>query len=300
MLHQDSNHRQDSDHQWVSAHVFTAHPLDLVVQRLLPDVLDDLRRRGLADRFFFIRHWQFGPHVRLRVRLTTPDTAPEVRETLDAHAAALFRSQPSTRTMTDRQYAELAERFSVMEPGSEPGALAPNDSLAFIPYLPEHAKYGYGAALRAVEDSFSTCSELALAATAASWAPARQLAYCFALLAGSLDPGARPAVRQSPAVVEQYRRRRAALLPVARSARAALAADAIGGADDDDPAAHWFASFRRARDLAADPGLLSGHLTHLACNRLGVRLDQEAALRQLAGLAVDELTCGTDAAVGFQ
>ncbi|MBC3841182.1 hypothetical protein GXW82_15415 [Streptacidiphilus sp. 4-A2] len=46
-------------------------------------------------------------------------------------------------------------------------------------------------------------------------------------------------------------------------------------------------------DLAAEPERLPGHLTHLACNRLGVRLDQEAALRQLAALAVHELTGGS-------
>jgi len=286
----------EADQRWVSAHVFTAHPLDLVVRQLLPGVLDELRRRELTDRCFFIRHWQYGPHLRLRVRLTSPDAGPEVRRALAAHAAAFFGPLPSSAPMTDREYAELAARFSALEPGSEPGTLARNDSLAFIGYLPEEAKYGRGAALHAVEECFSTCSELALQGVLADWTPAQRLAHCFALFAGSRSPNpnrspdrsAQPALPAPPMAVEQYRRTRRTLLPVARAAQAAMAGAATAG-PVADPAARWFASFRRARELAADPERLPDQLTHLACNRLGVRLDQEATLRGLAALAVAEL-----------
>ncbi|MYR58262.1 hypothetical protein GTY54_19165, partial [Streptomyces sp. SID625] len=54
--------------------------------------------------------------------------------------------------------------------------------------------------------------------------------------------------------------------------------------------ARWLTCCRRAQREAVDPARLAGHLTHLACNRLGVRLDQEATLRGLARLAVAELT----------
>jgi len=291
---------RETDQAWVSAHVFTGHPLDLVVCGLLPAVLDDLRPRGLADRFFFIRHWQFGPHLRLRVRATAPDAEPRIRAALDAHTTAFFADLPSTPAMTEHQYAELAARFGPMEPGTQAGTLASNDSLAFIRYQPENTKYGHGAALRAAEECFATCSELALAAATAQWTPAQRLAHCFALLAATPGPsGGSPAIPLSGTAVEQYRRSRATLLPVARSARAALAEEPPGG-PGDDPAARWFASFRRARDLAADPALLHGQLTHLACNRLGVRLEQEATLRQLAALAVHELTGGPEAEVGLQ
>ncbi|GAB2725753.1 lantibiotic dehydratase C-terminal domain-containing protein [Kitasatospora kifunensis] len=292
---------------WVSAHVFTAHPLDLVVRRLLPAVVDDLRQHGLADRYFFLRHWQCGPHLRLRVRLTRPQDESAVRAALAEHATTFFQELPSSQSMTERQYRELAERFAALEPESEPGTLAANDSLAFLPYRSEHGKYGHGAALRAVEECFATCSELAAAAVLADWSPARRLAHCFALLVGSQDPGARPAALAPvpPSVVEQYRQRRAALLPVARAARAASAtatatatATAMAGGADADPVTRWLAALRRAQehatdratDPATDPARLAGHLTHLACNRLGVRLDQEATLRGMAQLAAAE-TC---------
>ncbi|WP_329576371.1 hypothetical protein OG500_03400 [Kitasatospora sp. NBC_01250] len=314
---------RDPENSWVSAHVFTAHPLDLVVRRLLPDVVEDLRHRALADRFFFLRHWQYGPHLRLRLRLTGPQAEPLVRAALTERATAFFQALPSEASMTERQYQELAERFAALEPESEPGTLAANDSLAFLPYRPEHGKYGDGAALRAVEECFATCSELAVAAVLADWSPSQRLAHCFALLVGSQEPGAGPAVRAPQGVAELYRQRRATLLPVARAARAAsatatataaaAAAAAAAGGTDADPVTRWLAALRHAqqsaessaqpstRDSAGDStraaatsraaapaARLAGHLTHLACNRLGVRLDQEAMLRGLARLAAAE------------
>ncbi|MEW1863135.1 lantibiotic dehydratase C-terminal domain-containing protein [Streptomyces sp. NPDC088194] len=279
------------DDRWVSAHVFTGHPLDLVVRALLPEAVAELRRRGLADRFFFLRHWQGGPHLRLRVRLTTPAAEPAVRTTLEAHAAAFFRTRPPSPAMTGGQYQALARQLAAQEPESESGTLAPHDSLAFHPYRPEHGKYGRGAALRAVEDAFATCSELAVAAVLAEWGPARRAAHCFALLTGSLDAAVAPD-RPAPDLLARYGDRRAALLTVARAARAARAqapGEAAGQAGTD-PVHQWLAACRNAQRHSALPDRLAGHLTHLACNRLDVRLGQEATLRGLALLAVAELT----------
>ncbi|WP_328306720.1 hypothetical protein OG432_01045 [Streptomyces sp. NBC_00442] len=280
----------EAQDRWVGAHVFTGHPLDLVVSTLVPQVVAELRRQGLADRFFFIRHWQGGPHVRLRVRLTTPPAEPAVRLILHDHAAALFRHLSPSRPMTEGHYRLLAQELAAFEPETEPGVLAPNDSLAFETYRPEHGKYGHGVALRAVEDAFALCSELAVAAVGAPWSPAQRTAHCFALLAGALDHGDEPG-RPTADVLTQYGARRAALLSVARAARATVPKDAApAGAD---PVRRWLAACRGAQRHAAQPAVLAGHLTHLACNRLGIRLGQEATLRALALLAVAELTSGS-------
>lgn len=88
---------------------------------------------------------------------------------------------------------------------------------------------------------------------------------------------------------------------MARAARAALDESASAAADDPppdaDPLARWFTAFRRAQRLAVDPHRLPGHLTHLACNRLGVRLDQEATLRGLAALARAEMAEAAETAL---
>ncbi|MEU9098407.1 lantibiotic dehydratase C-terminal domain-containing protein [Streptomyces sp. NPDC048361] len=282
-------HASGAGDRWVSACVFTGHPLDLVVRTLIPGAVAELRRQGLADRFFFLRHWQGGPHLRLRP--ATPAAEPAVRLVLRDHAAELFRRIPSSREMTERQYQSLAAQLAAREPGSEPGVLAPNDSLAFDSYRPEHGKYGHGVALRAAEEAFATCSELAVAAVQAEWSQARRAAHCFALLTGALDQEAGPG-RPTPDVLAQYGNRRAALLSVARAARAtAITGTAPAGVD---PVSGWLAACRTAQRYAAQPAALAGHLTHLACNRLGIQLGQEATLRALALLAVQDVTSEDD------
>ncbi|MYR62274.1 lantibiotic biosynthesis protein, partial [Streptomyces sp. SID625] len=92
----------------MSAHVFTAHPLDLVIHDLVREVSGELRRRGLIDLLFFLRHWQGGPHLRLRVRLTEPAAEPAVRAALTAHAEAFFQALPASTAMTEHRYRSLA------------------------------------------------------------------------------------------------------------------------------------------------------------------------------------------------
>ncbi|WP_194894582.1 lantibiotic dehydratase C-terminal domain-containing protein [Catenulispora pinisilvae] len=275
----------DEVDQWVGVHVYTMTPLDTIIRELLPDLLSDLRGQGLIGCWFFLRHWADGPHLRVRLRLAGAEHGEQVRALVSAHVTALYSRIPPSRPMAEQDYVELARRLTVWEPDVEVGGLAPNDSHAFVPYRPEHGKYGYGFALRAVEEHFGVCSELALAAVCEGWGEQQRGAHCFALLAGGIaTPPAGPAV--SSAIQELYRRQRAALLPVARAAR--TAPDVPPG-PDRDPAGRWLDSVRTAGVHAADPSTLAAGLGHLACNRLGLRLGQEAVLRGLANLAVRDL-----------
>ena len=275
----------DEVNQWVSVHVYTTTPLDTVIRELLPELLSDLREQGLIESWFFLRHWADGPHLRVRLRLAEAEHDEQVRALVSTHITALYSRIPPSRPMAEQDYLELARRLAVWEPDVEVGGLAPNDSHAFVPYRPEHGKYGYGFALRAAEEHFAVCSELALAAVCEGWGEQQRGAHCFALLAGGIaTPPAGPAA--SSAIQDLYRRQRAALLPVARAARAAP--DMPPG-PDRDPAGRWLDSVRTAGVHAADPGTLAAGLGHLACNRLGLRLGQEAVLRGLASLAVRDL-----------
>jgi hypothetical protein len=275
----------DAADRWVSVHAYTATPLDTVIRELLPGLLHELRGRGLIDSWFFLRHWAAGPHLRVRLRLAGTEHDEDVRASVAEHMAALFTRLPPSRPMPERDYLELARRFAVWEPDVEVGGLAPNDSHAFVPYRPEHGKYGYGFALRAAEEHFAVCSDLALSAVRENWSDQRRAAHCFALFAGGITtPSDEPTA--DPSILELYRRQRSALLPVAG---AALAATSSRHGPEPEPAERWLASARRARARAAEPDVPAAGLAHLACNRLGVRLGQEAVLRGLADLAAREL-----------
>ena len=52
---------------WVSLHLFYHdNPMPLLVECVQP-MIKELYARHLLQRFFFIRYWQGGPHIRLRL-----------------------------------------------------------------------------------------------------------------------------------------------------------------------------------------------------------------------------------------
>ncbi|XIE80561.1 lantibiotic dehydratase C-terminal domain-containing protein [Streptomyces sp. SBR177] len=75
--------------EWAPLHVFL--PMSLQ-PRFLRDVIRPLMdEAGLRNRFWYLRYWQGGPHIRLRLHEAPPGTVEAVR---DALAAAV---PPSTR-----------------------------------------------------------------------------------------------------------------------------------------------------------------------------------------------------------
>ncbi|HET9256565.1 MAG TPA: lantibiotic dehydratase C-terminal domain-containing protein [Pseudonocardiaceae bacterium] len=182
---------------WVSAHAFHAGALDALIIDGVAPVVGALSSAGLIDGYFFLRYWEGGPHLRLRLRPTgaRPEWAAEIRRLVTEKLGGYLAAHPSTRRMTARRYAALAGRFAVAEdlPRYE-RALRPNDSVAFIAYRPELHWYGRQASLAAVERHFVESSELALGLLIGGTPPARRGAVALALLTltlavGEPDPG---------------------------------------------------------------------------------------------------------------
>ena len=56
---------------WISAHIFHAGDLDALITRVAGPLVSDLNPEG----FFFLRYWEGGPHLRLRMRVSDPGAA---------------------------------------------------------------------------------------------------------------------------------------------------------------------------------------------------------------------------------
>ena len=56
--------------EWLSFHVFYAANSNPILVEGVTPVIRRLRAEGLIERWFFIRYWLEGPHVRLRVHPT--------------------------------------------------------------------------------------------------------------------------------------------------------------------------------------------------------------------------------------
>ena len=334
--------------EWVSAHLFYQGSLDAVALELVSPVIDELTEAGVhvgrgsafavpsthvgrGSAFavpstrgcFFLRHWDGGLHVRLRVH--TAEGA-EVRARILERAERFFAAHPSKPRMTPEDYLVQAEKLARLEGATDYArALAPNDSVAFVPYRPEHAKYGEGAAMEAVERHFAESSRLALDLLRAAPSPNERdtAAYSFMLLAWFLGepdlarllpqvaaaahppdpPRGSPALWRA-ALDKRYRDQRDRLSAIASQLRT-LAVRA-GELPEAGSLAIWARSATRLRDaLEAEgaagrfpPGDEPGpaavlrvldRCAHLVCNRIGISLNDESYLRMLAARTVGHL-----------
>jgi hypothetical protein len=188
-----------AEDDWVSAHVFYQGDLtELLVNGIVP-VARELTHGGMAPQapacgWFFLRYWEGGPHVRLRV-LPAPGRDRAVIEALiNERLGQYLREQPSTELMRQADYAQLAPVLAGREQmPTYAQRLYPNNSVVFLPYRREHNRYGYGASVQAVERHFVESSQLAVRLLAAGDWPSQRdtVAFCLILLTwlgGHPDP----------------------------------------------------------------------------------------------------------------
>jgi Lantibiotic biosynthesis dehydratase C-term len=262
---------------WVSAHVFHAGPLDGLLTGAVRPLVTELVDGGLVDGYFFLRYWEGGPHLRLRLRPTSGAATDPVRAAVTARCTRYLAAHPSARPVPEAEYAAAAARLARQERrDTYTESLYPNDSVHFVGYRPEHDRYGTGASLAAVERHFVESSRIALALVTTTDRPARQTAAFGALLlARSVGPP-RPEPGAGPD--ERYAAQRDRLLRLGSMLRRRTAAGSGS-----------LAAWRRS--LETLDGALAGTdrraevidtCAHLFCNRLGVALPEETHLRYLA------------------
>lgn|GEM_PF-564180 len=152
---------------WVSVHAFHHGDLDVLLLRGARPLVEHLRRRGLVDGFFFLRYWDGGPHLRLRLRATTAPALVEavalrwLRHYLTEHPAP---AAPDDLAGYPAYAAALARAEGMAEFLPKP---LPNNTAHAIAYRPETGRYGDGPALDAVERHFVESSRIALGLIAA-------------------------------------------------------------------------------------------------------------------------------------
>lgn len=157
----------DTERVWLSAHVFYhADPDPLLIGSVLP-LIDELRREGLVHRAFFLRHWERGPHVRVRLQVDRAE-AGLVRDRTERSVTAYLAERPGPSDVDESALSLSLRRMSQLEHGTAdpPDAediqrpCRPN-SVRWIDYRPEYAKYGGPAGVAIAEDVFDASSTLA-------------------------------------------------------------------------------------------------------------------------------------------
>jgi len=158
--------------EWLSFHVFYAANAGPILVEGVTPVIDRLRATGRIERWFFIRYWLEGPHVRLRVLPARAEDAPHVRTEVLAALEAVLARRPALYE-TDRDASgELFKRMYLAEYSEEQWNAAygadgempyrANNSVHEVPYDQELDRYGGPAGMALSEWHFERSSDLVL------------------------------------------------------------------------------------------------------------------------------------------
>jgi hypothetical protein len=154
---------------WVALHVFYASDSNPILVEAVRPLVDELRRDELIDRWFFIKYWMEGPHLRVRFRPTRPELRDEVLtrataalETFLARRPALYDTDiEGLGDLYKKMYiAEYSEQRYVEEYGDGEMPFRPNNSVAELPYDQEFDRYGGPAGMALGEWHFQASSDL--------------------------------------------------------------------------------------------------------------------------------------------
>lgn len=286
---------------WRSYHLFRAEPWDEFLRDVVQPFVSQVMDEGLATQYFFIRYWERGPHIRLRLETAAP---AELDARVHAHFEHFFRLAPSRR-----------ER-------ERPGWL-PNDTVQEIAYEPETLRYGGPARLLIAEEQFqaSSCAVMALLSSG-GWSHERALgaaiqlhlifAYAVGFRFGALASfvsasadewprflGITPENSLEPAFRAAFAGQRESLI----AAHAAIWSALHDGAEfEQEWANRWLAAMRgigmRLRAAGGNGGgafdrqeesILKSYM-HMTNNRLGLLLREEAYLAFLMSRCMEELS----------
>ncbi len=161
--------------RWVSAHLYYHDALDDLLRCAVRPLVGELTAGGLIDGFFFIRYWQGGPHLRLRVRLPDQGHARPVERVIEERVGRFFAHCPSQTVVRPEDYRrsagwlsrhEFGQGLTTVDGATVDGAtvepLQPNNTLRYVAYVPEEDRLGGPAGVAAFEPHFMDSAALAL------------------------------------------------------------------------------------------------------------------------------------------
>jgi thiopeptide-type bacteriocin biosynthesis protein len=274
--------------RWLSVHIFYYDAQDDLLLDCVRPLARTLRDDGVIDRFFFLRYYEEGPHVRFRAHVAGGAAADATIGKIEAALAEFLAWRPSL--------GRLAHNMDGPRHG--------DNSFAWRVYEPEIERYGGPAGMAIAEEHFELSSDVALELLAQTRGN-RQRRLTFALramLAGGaafeldgddfarfMNVYCRSALRGTEmsdggvaGALEQFEQGYERLAPELR----VVASEIRGNVDESDPICRWragmAASARRLRDVSGSIDRFLSSYLHMLNNRLGLPYSTEAYLAFLA------------------
>ncbi len=159
----------DAPGEWLAVHVFyTSNNHPLLVDGVAP-VIEALRDEGLLHRWFFIRYWMEGPHLRIRLLpKRAGDTRLIARRLFDA-LDRFLAERPALYEVDEEEMGGLFKQMFLGEYsekqwnelyGDTGMKMRPNNSYVVMRYEPEIARYGGPRGIEVAERHFEKSSDM--------------------------------------------------------------------------------------------------------------------------------------------
>lgn len=270
---------------WYPWHLHLASDARSLQDRVVTDVIAPVVTGDAAGRpWFFIRYWQAGPHLRLRIGDLDERSAARVERSLTERLAVAGRLAADEEPVTQAGYLAGAERIAAGERGTDrvvkelhpPGVHRAG-------YEPEYDRYGGTGLMAGTERLFQLSSELVIALLPRlSGAGTRAAAALRATLSAAAALG--DATEQTAFYARGLAVWRGLTagygLPDERIDLLCRQAGAAGAGSDVDPGDHgsfgpWYSAIaglaaELRRDGRDHPGRIVSSHVHMFHNRLGL------------------------------
>jgi len=143
-----NKHQHDT---WLSVHLFYNEPWEDFLQKAIEPYVNTAKQTGIAQQYFFIRYWEKGPHIRLRLKGNLDMINSILKPNLEEHFIHYFESKPSRRVEPN-----YPPNFS------EDLKWYPNNTLEYYDYEPEFGRYGGPVGIELSEKQFMLSSQTVL------------------------------------------------------------------------------------------------------------------------------------------
>ena len=137
-------------HKWLSVHLYYEGNIEQLLKQGVFDFLRKASKEKWIFSYFFIRYWDRGTHIRLRIKTSEGIIQENLKQFLLTYFQNYFKKNPSSR---NNNKANLHTKDL---------AWFPNDSIQFIDYEPEIDRYGGLDAINIAENHFHLSSKVCL------------------------------------------------------------------------------------------------------------------------------------------
>lgn len=166
---------------WRALHIFYYEKRD---ELLVHGIRPILEKYGVKE-FFFIRYWEKGPHIRLRIKSGNSELFESIRREIEEFVAA----NKSEAIISEHHYQEVSEMFAKKEKieNIKDKSLIPDNNIREMPYLPEYDKYYGEDGVALAEREFCFSSSLALSVIELSSSKSSKMYYGVAYALALVD-----------------------------------------------------------------------------------------------------------------